>query len=59
VRYARDVTVTALGAACILSQIIIQFQHAEVSGELLTAGVTLLTAEVFIKLGDRRADRES
>lgn len=55
-RYVRDVAIMACGIACILSQVIIQLQRAEVSIEMLTAGVTLLTSEFFIKLGDRRGN---
>lgn len=55
-RYVRDVAIVACGIACILSQVIIQLQGAGVSIEMLTAGVTLLTSEFFIKLGDRRGN---
>jgi hypothetical protein len=58
-RYARDVVIVGLGAACILAQLLLQFQGGSVSGEVLLAGVTLLTAQPFIKLGDRRADAEA
>lgn len=57
-RVWRDVVCVVVGAASVLSQIIVQFQKASPSGELLIAGVTLLTAAPFFKLGDRRVDEE-
>jgi hypothetical protein len=38
---------------------IAQIKRAEISGELIVAGVTLLTATPFLWKGDERADADS
>lgn len=58
-RVWRDIVCVVCGAASVLSQIVIQFQRSSPSGEILIAGVTLLTAAPFFKLGDRRVDSEN
>lgn len=58
-RYARDVLVVGCGVGCIIAQIILQYQGAQISEVAIITGVTLLTAEPFIKLGDRRVDADS
>ena len=55
-RYARDFITSVLGAASVITQIIIQIQGGKVSAEMLVMGITLLTMQPFLKLGDKRAD---
>lgn len=55
-RYVRDTITVGTGAACIGSQIFAQKARVPVSGELIVAGVTMLTATPFLWKGDERAD---
>jgi hypothetical protein len=57
-RYVRDIIMVGTGAACIGSQIIAQRARVPISGELIVAGVTMLTATPFLWKGDERADRD-
>jgi hypothetical protein len=50
--------VLGTGLGCIISQIIAQIRREDVSGELVVAGVTLLTATPFLWKGDERSDAE-
>jgi hypothetical protein len=58
-RYVRDVLVVSTGFCCIVSQILIQAFRRPTSGELIVAGVTLLTATPFLWKGDERTDATS
>lgn len=44
------------GFSCITSQLVLSIVGRPVSGELVVAGVTLLTATPFLWKGDERAD---
>jgi hypothetical protein len=55
-RYIRDVIIVGVGAACLVSQILAQQAKVDTSGELIVAGVTLLTATPFLWKGDERTD---
>lgn len=61
-RMVRDVITLAVGAAMLLSQVMIQWQskgRVEPNVAIITAGVGLLTSFPFLKLGDKRADSEA
>jgi hypothetical protein len=55
-RHLRDVITLTIGATCVLSQVILQFQGGEPNIPLLTAGVSLLAGYPLLKLGDQRID---
>lgn len=57
-RYMRDLLVVGTGCACLGSQIMAQKEGVPISGELIVAGVTMLTATPLIWKGDRRIDSE-
>lgn len=55
-RYVRDMLVISTGFCCIISQVVTSAFRRETSGELIVAGVTLLTATPFLWKGDERTD---
>lgn len=58
-RSARDIFILAGGFTCITTQIILSVLSRPVSGELVVAGVTLLTATPFLWKGDERTDADN
>jgi hypothetical protein len=58
-RRIRDFIVVATGAACLGSQIFAQKEGVAISGELVVAGVTLLTATPLLWRGDDRGDESA